>query len=127
MEVYFPTEFGEQLAFGSAAFCALIGLILMLAPGLALSFYGLAPREGRGEGYGAIRSSGGFLLGFGLSAILVAQPMVYLALGGAIALSALARMLSILSDRGGAAKNSLLLVVQIVVGGLPLAYVFGLV
>jgi Kef-type K+ transport system membrane component KefB len=127
MDVYFPTEFGEQLAFGSATFCALAGLFIMLAPGLALSFHGLALREGRGAGLAAIRSAGGFLLGFGLCAILVAQPMVYLALGGAIAMSALARLLSLLSDRGSVARNLILMVVQIVVGGLPLAYVFGLV
>ncbi len=48
---------------------------------------------------------GGFYLGFGLAAILLAQPMVYLALGASFAVAAFGRILSMMSDRGGAVRN----------------------
>ncbi|PZU62644.1 MAG: DUF4345 domain-containing protein, partial [Rhizobium sp.] len=43
MEFYFPTEFGEQLAFGAAVVSAIIGLFFMFAPGLTLRAFGLLP------------------------------------------------------------------------------------
>lgn len=125
MEFYFPTELGEQLAFASAAFTAFAGLVIMFAPGIALRAFGLAPRGERREGYAELRSMGGFYLGFGLSAIMLAQDWIYMALGASFAMAAFARIVSILSDRGSSAVNYLLLVVQAVLAGLPLLYVFG--
>lgn len=127
MEFYFPTEFGEQLAFGAAAFTALIGLFMMFAPGLTFRFLGLQPRETRPSAYAEGRSTmGGFYLGFGLCAILLAQPMVYLAFGASFGLAAFGRILSIMSDRGNTLLNYILLVVQMILAGLPLGYVFGM-
>jgi len=68
---------------------------------------------------------GGFYLGMGLSAILLAQPMVYLALGGSFALAAFGRILSMMSDKGNVLINLVLLVVQAILAALPLLYVFG--
>lgn len=127
MEFYFPTEFGEQLAFGAAAFTALIGFAVMFAPGLSLSFFGLQIKDGRREGLAEARSTGGFLLGISLAALLLAQPMVYLAFGGAIGLAAFARLVSIMSDGGNIIQNILLLVVQAALAAFPLAYVMGLI
>ncbi len=127
MEFYLPTEFGEQLAFGSAAAMVLIGAFVMFAPGLAMGFFGVQPRDGRPEGYGATRSAGGLIVGFAGTALLVAQPMVYLALGLAVVLAAFGRVLSIMSDRGATALNFLLLIVEIALAALPIIYVFGLV
>ncbi|MDE1993510.1 MAG: DUF4345 domain-containing protein, partial [Rhizobiaceae bacterium] len=76
MDFYFPTDLGEQLAFCAAAFTALIGLIMMFAPGYTYRFLGINVREGRTDAYGAGRSTGGFYLGLGLVAILLAQPMI---------------------------------------------------
>jgi hypothetical protein len=70
---------------------------------------------------------GGFHLGLGIAALLLAQPMVYLALGAAFALAAFGRILSMLSDGGSTVVNWLYLIVQIVLSALPLAYVFGFV
>ena len=126
MEFYFPTELGEQLAFAAAAASALIGLFVMFAPGLSLRFIGLQLRDGSAEGYGAARSSGGLLFGFSACALLLAQPMLYLALGAALGMSAFARILSIMSDSGNSLRSLLLLVVQIALASLPMAYVFGL-
>ncbi|SCB15360.1 AGROH133_08824 family phage infection protein [Rhizobium lusitanum] len=125
MEFYFPTEFGEQLAFCSAAFTALIGLVMMFAPGYTYRFLRLQVREGRSEAYAEARSAGGFLAGFGLVAILLAQPMIYLALGASFGVAAFGRILSIMSDRGSVFLNLLLLVVQAILAALPLLYGMG--
>ncbi|TBY41536.1 DUF4345 domain-containing protein, partial [Rhizobium leguminosarum bv. viciae] len=77
------------------------------------------------EGYGEGRSMGGFYLGFGLSAIMLAQDWIYMALGASFAMAAFARIISILSDKGSSLVNYLLLVVQIALAALPLLYVFG--
>lgn len=128
MELYFPTELGEQLAFGAAAFTALFGLFALFAPGLAFRLLGLQPRIDRTEALGEGRSTiGGFYLGFGLAAILVAQPMVYLAFGASFAMAVFGRVLSILSDQGNTLANYILLVVQVALAALPLVYVFGLI
>lgn len=125
MDFYFPTELGEQLAFGAAAFTALVGFIIMFAPGYAMRLFGLQAREGRRDGYAEQRSMGGFYLGLGLSAIMLAQDWIYMALGAAFAMAAFARIISLLSDRGGTVVNYILLVVQVVLAALPLGYVFG--
>jgi len=126
MEFYFPTELGEQLAFLSAAAMAIIGCFILFAPGLTLKALGLNVAEGRPEGLGAARSIGGLMVGFSGTALLLAQPTVYLAFGAAVALSAFARILSIMSDHGSTWRSLLLLVVQAVIASLALAYVFGL-
>lgn len=75
MEFYFPTEFGEQLAFWAAAISAVIGLVVMFAPGLTFRMFGLSYLSDRRDGLVLLRSSlGGFYLGFGASALLLAQP-----------------------------------------------------
>jgi hypothetical protein len=126
MEFYFPTELGEQLAFLSAAAMTLIGCFVLFAPELALKFVGLTVGEGRPEGLGAARSIGGLMVGFAGTALLLAQPSVYFAFGAAVGLSAFARVLSIMSDHGRTWRSLLLLVVQVVIASLSLAYVFGL-
>lgn len=128
MEFTLPVETGEQLAFGAAAFTALLGLMMILAPGFSLRVLGFARPEQSTAPYSEMRSSlGGFYFGAGVSAILVAQPFVYFALGSAFALSAFGRILSILSDRGNTLRNYIFLVVQIILSLLPLGYFFGFV
>jgi hypothetical protein len=128
MEFYIPTETGEFLAFCAAAVTSLLGLVFLFAPGIAFRALGIDLREGRRGGYAEARSTmGGFHLGLGLAALLLAQPMVYLALGAAFALAAFGRILSMLSDSGNTVVNWLYLIVQIALSALPLAYVFGFV
>jgi hypothetical protein len=97
----------------------------MFAPGYAFRLFGLQPREGRREGFAEGRSMGGFYLGFGLSAIMLAQDWIYMALGASFAMAAFARIISLLSDKGSTVINYLLLVVQMILAALPLLYVFG--
>lgn len=128
MEFYFPTEFGEQLAFGAAAVSAIIGLVIMFAPGVTFRLFGLQYLGERRDGLVLLRSSlAGFYLGFGATALLLAQPMVYLAFGASFALAVFGAVLSILSDGGATIRNCLLLVVHAALAALPLMYVFGLV
>ncbi|AYG67631.1 MULTISPECIES: DUF4345 domain-containing protein [unclassified Rhizobium] len=125
MELYFPTEFGERLAYCSAAVTALIGLFLMFAPGYAYRFLKLQVKEGRSEAYAEARSAGGFMVGLGLVAILLAQPMIYLALGASFGVAAFGRILSLMSDRGSLFLSLLLLVVQAILATLPFLYGLG--
>ncbi|TCM55055.1 hypothetical protein C8J36_104248 [Rhizobium sp. PP-F2F-G48] len=126
MDLYIPTETGEFLAFLSAVATCVMGLFFLFAPGLSFRAMGLALKDGRRGGYAEARSTlGGFPLGLGLAAIVLAQPMVYLALGSAFALAAFGRILSMLSDQGNTVVNWLLVLVQMVLAILPLAYVFG--
>jgi hypothetical protein len=125
MEFYFPETFGEQLAFCAAAFTALAGFVIMFAPGYAMKLFGLDLRGERRDGYAEQRSVGGFYLGFGLAAIMLAQDFIYMALGAAFAMAFFARVISLLSDKGSTALNYLLLVVYGVLAAIPLAYSFG--
>ncbi|MBB3286647.1 MULTISPECIES: DUF4345 domain-containing protein [unclassified Rhizobium] len=125
MELYFPTEFGERLAYCSAAATALIGLFLMFAPGYTYRFLKLQVKEGRSEAYAEARSAGGFMVGFGLVAILLAQPMIYLALGASFGVAVFGRILSLMSDRGSVFLSLLLLVVQAILAALPFLYGLG--
>jgi hypothetical protein len=98
------------------------------APGITLRAFGLQPAGERRDGYALVRSSlAGFYLGLGAAALLLAQPMVYLAFGAAFGLSVFGGILSILSDGGATMRNFLLLVVHFLLAALSLSYVFGLV
>lgn len=128
MDFYFPAEFGEQLAFGAAAFSAFLGLVMMFMPTTVLKFFRLATIDGGHEGNIVARSGlAGLYLGGGLPALLLAQPMVYMAFGMSMALSVFGGLLSILSDQGATLRNCLLMVVNLALAVLPLLYVFGMV
>lgn len=128
MEFYIPQETGEFLAFCAAAATTLMGLVIFLAPELSFRVLGLSQREGRRGALAEARSTiGGFHLGAGLAAILLAQPMVYLALGSAFALAFFGRILSMMSDGSGGWFSWLFLVLQGVLAALPLGYAFGFI
>ncbi|OCP18140.1 MULTISPECIES: DUF4345 domain-containing protein [unclassified Ensifer] len=128
MEFYIPTETGEFLAFCAAAVAALIGVVMLFAPRLTFRAAGIGIAEGRRGGLAEARSTmGGMHAGLGLAAILLAQPMVYLAVGAAFALAAFGRILSMMSDNGATLYNWVALLVQAALAILPLAYVFGII
>ncbi|OLP56151.1 DUF4345 domain-containing protein [Rhizobium rhizosphaerae] len=126
MDFYIPHDTGEFIAFCAALITMVLSLPFLFAPGFSLKLLGLMPREGRRGTYAEARSTlGGFPLGLGLAAVLLAQPMVYLALGAAYALAAFGRLLAILSDDAGTLANWLLFILQLGLALAPLAYVFG--
>lgn len=127
MQFYFPTEFGEQLAFLGASLAAFLGLVIMFAPGLTMRFFGLQVRDDRNEGFLVFRVAGGMMLGLGMSALLLAQPMVYLALGSTFAIGLFGLVLSLLQDHSASFRTLPALIVFMMLVALPLVYVFGLV
>ena len=125
MEFYIPTETGEFLAFCAAIATALFGLFALFAPGTALKLAGLQVREGSREGYAFARSAGGFYAGIAVAALLMAQYLIYMAIGGGFAIAAFGRIVSMMSDGAFTAKNLLVLAIQAVLAALPLGYAFG--
>lgn len=130
MELAFPWPIsqGEWLAWSSAAITALWGLILLLAPRIAARILRLQAAPDHPEAIGELRATlGGFHLGVGLSAILFAQPLIYLALGLCWALAAFGRFVSMLSDDGNTVYNWTRLVIEGVLAALALGYALGFV
>lgn len=130
MEFAFPWPFsqGEWLAWSSAAVTVLFGLILFFAPSLSLRLLRLQTTPEHPEALAEARATmSGFYLGLGLTCILFAQPMLYIALGASWALTAFGRIVSMMSDRGNTLYNWISLALEIALAALPLAFAFGLV
>src|SRR5690606_4710548 len=117
MEFAFPWPWsqGEWLAWSSAAVTVLFGLILFFAPRLGLRVLRLQTSPEHPEALSGARGTmAGFYLGLGLTCILFAQPMLYIALGASWALTAFGRVVSMLSDRGNTVYNWVSLALEIV-------------
>lgn len=100
IEFTFPFSTGEWLAWTAALATILTGLVLMIIPRRFMHFLGLAPRSGTNNGVSEVRGPlGGAWVGFGLAAILLAQPLVYLALGFAFLVTVVGRIVSFFADR----------------------------
>ncbi|PWJ85008.1 uncharacterized protein DUF4345 [Pseudaminobacter salicylatoxidans] len=128
MELAFPWPMtqGEWLAWTSAAVTVLFGLLLLFAPRISLRVLRLQPIEAKPEAVAEARATmSGFYLGLGLCCILLAQPMLYMALGFSWLFTAFGRVISMLSDQGNKPYNWLWLLVALVLSALPLAFVFG--
>jgi hypothetical protein len=127
MQFYFPAELGEQLAFLGASLAAILGFFIMFAPRVTMGFFGLSLRDGRREGPAIFRFAGGMMLGLGLSAILLAQVWVYIAIAATFGIGFFGLVLSALQDHGVSLRATLFMIVVLALVILPLAYVFGLV
>jgi len=125
MELYFPTETGEQLAFVCAAATALIGLLILLFPGPCLRLSAFRVGDVTPEGYGSVRAAGAQYVGLGVVPIIFAQDWFYMVLGIVLGLGAFGRLVSFAFDRGATVKNTLIFLLQVVLSAGPLAYVFG--
>ena len=123
-----PMSQGEWMAWISAVVTLVFGLALFLAPGLCFRLLRLQPRpekpaaiaEGRGR-------MAGFYLGVGLCCVLLAQPLLYMALGFSWLFTAFGRMLSMMSDSASTPFNWISLVVELVLATLALIFAFGFV
>lgn len=124
-----PVTSGEWGAFSSASAAVLLGLLLLLAPRLSMRMLGLATADGYPQSVAEIRGTmAGFHIGLGLCCLLLGnQPFLYLALGFCWLFAAFGRFVSILSDRGGAARNLIVLVLELALAALPLAVALGYV
>ncbi|MGE7369641.1 DUF4345 domain-containing protein [Neorhizobium sp. NPDC001467] len=122
MELYFPTELPEQIAFIAGVLTMLVGLLLLLSPATALRLGGFQVGQITPEGYGATRSTGGLYLGLPLCALLLAQEYYYFMIGVTLGFGALGRLLSLLLDRGLGGRNVALFMLQLLLAAGPLAY-----
>lgn len=120
----FPSAPGAQAAFIAAAGVILIGLALLVFPGAIGRFLGLQGRDALPGAIGELRADGGFMLGLALATLMFDQPVLYTALGVALAVAAFARIISLMSDRAMTVRNVLVLIVQIVLAGASLYYFF---
>jgi len=121
-----PTSQGEWLAWSSAVVTLAFGLLLFFAPRIGFRILRLQPKpekpaaiaEGRGR-------MSGFYLGVSLCCILLAQPLVYMALGFSWLFTAFGRLLSMMSDEANTPFNWTSFVVELALAALPLAFAFG--
>ncbi|MEN9894466.1 MAG: hypothetical protein RIR97_318 [Pseudomonadota bacterium] len=121
----FPDMLDQQIVFIIYALLCVAGVVMLLAPRMALSGLGLGVAENSQGGETVMRSAGGFLAGLGLAAILAGNPLLDLALGVALVFSCLGRILAIAVDRGHFVVNLCFLGIQSIMAGLVLASVFG--
>jgi hypothetical protein len=129
MELAFPwpVSQGEWLAWSSAVVTALFGLMALFAPVTTLRIMRLETKPDHPEAVGEARATmSGFWLGVGLTCILLAQPLIYIALGLSWALTAFGRLVSMMSDGGNTPYNWVALVIGIVLALPPLLFAFGL-
>ncbi len=130
MELAFPWPVtqGEWLAWVSAAVTVFFGAVLLFAPGLSFRLFRLQARPDHPEGFAAARANmAGFYLGLGLSSLLLAQPLLYMALGFSWLFTAFGRIVSMMSDQGSKLYNWLWLVFDLLLSGLALAFALGFV
>jgi uncharacterized membrane protein HdeD (DUF308 family) len=130
MSFEFPWPFtqGEWLAWSSAAVTILFGLIMLFMPRIGLRILRLQTVPEHPEATSEARATmSGFYLGLGLCCILLAQPLLYMALGFSWLFTAFGRAVSMLSDRGNTLYNWISLVVELVLAAMPLAFSLGFV
>lgn len=121
IQFFAPQTTGEWLAAIAAAVTALVGLALMVVPRRTMQMLGLEPR--RAAGISEIRGAfGGSWVGFGLAAVLLAQPLIYLALGLAYVIMVIGRLISFLADRSFSALTVAATLAEALAAFMLLAY-----
>lgn len=110
-----PTSQGEWLAFGAAAATIALGLAHFVALLFARYPAALAARA----------QAAGLQVGTGAVAILMAQPLVYLALGAGWAVAALMQIVGAARHVQAGGAVLLALLAEVVLATLPIGYVFG--
>ncbi len=125
-EFPWPSTQGEWLAWGSAVVTVAFGIFLLFAPGLAFRLLRLQTTPEHPEAVAEARGTmSGFYLGLGVCCLLLAQPLLYFALGASWLFSAFGRIVSMMSDRGNTLYNWVSLAIEAVLAALPLGYFFG--
>lgn len=122
-----PVSQGEWLAWASAVVTVTLGLVLFLAPGLSFRALRLQARPEKPAAIAEARGRmSGFYLGVGLCCILLAQPLLYMALGFSWLFTAFGRLLSMMSDGANTPYNWAAVAFELVLAALPLAFAFGI-
>lgn len=126
-DAYFamPEDQSGLVVFAASAATAIIGFVVLFAPGLAMMVCGLSAVDGKMRVIAAVRSAGGFLLGAGVVVMLLSNPLAELAMGTAYLFSLAGRALAMVFDRGRLYFNIVAAVVQAVLCAIFLGHVFG--
>lgn len=130
MEFAFPWPMsqGEWLAWTSAAITVALGLMLLFAPRISFRVLRLATSERYPNAIAEARSRmAGFYLGLGLCCLLLAQPLLYMALGASWAFTAFGRLIAMMSDGANTPYHWVSILIDATLAALPLAFAFGLV
>lgn len=123
-----PLSLGEWLAWAIAAITLFFGVLLLFAPRISLRLVRLQTVPEHPEALAEVRGTmAGFYLGVGLACILLAQPLLYIALGFSWAFTAFGRLVSILSEGRPTLYNFILFIIEIILAILPLLFAFGFV
>jgi hypothetical protein len=122
-----PQTLGEALAWATALSTFLIGLMVMFVPKVFMTLTGLSTT--RADGLAQLRGAfGGMLAGFGLACLMLSpQPLLYFALGLALSVAVLGRILSFLADKSRTVVNLSSMAFEAAGAFFTFAYVFGLI
>ena len=121
-----PVTQGEWLAWSSAVVTLVFGVVLFFFPHLSLRLLRLQPRAEVPHAVVEARSTmAGFYIGTAVCCILLAQPLLYAALGFSWLFTVFGRIIGMLSDRGNTLFNWVALLLQLVLAVLPLGFLFG--
>ena len=131
IEIAFPEDWSERMAFITAVATMFIGLGLMIFPRLAGRLIGLGPIGTTNNGLSEFRGAfGGVWFGLGLACIILAQPFTYFALGLAFLGAVIGRLISMVFDRTFNIHCVIATVFEVLAVYFPLKFaleVFGLI
>ncbi len=129
IEYYPPASPAEWIETICAAITVLVGLILLLAPRPILRFSTNDFNEVEVAAVFILRGHlAGLLVGLGLAAILLQQPLIYLALAVSWGFSAIGQLVSLVVDRHLSASKVFVLILKsaiAVFAALPVFGIFG--
>ncbi len=126
IEFYPPVSTGEWVQVSGAAFTILVGLILLLAPGMFLRISGQAGESVERSAKIVLRSHlSGLCLGLGVAVLLLQQPLLYLALGISWGFLALSQIISIIVDRDFSISGFILLIAKSSIAAVLILSVLG--
>jgi hypothetical protein len=124
MQFAVPEEMNAKLVFYCYVAFAVLGALIMFAPRIACAIAGLDALAD--TGISSVRSAGGFALGTALIGMAVANPMMDLGFGAALAIAVFGRLLALLINRGNYIFAILALLVQGGGAALVISYVMGM-
>lgn len=124
MQFAMPEEPEARLVFYTYVVFAVIGALMMFAPRIAAMISGLQAIAD--SGVTSIRSAGGFAVGAGLTGMAVANPMMDLGFGAALALAVIGRLIALALNRGNWIYAVIALAVEGAGAFLVLSYVMGM-
>lgn len=121
-----PEGPGGIAAFTSAATISIIGALVMFAPRMAFFTAGLS-MEGEVEtAMATARAYGGFALATGAATLLISSQMLYLALGVACLAAFVARLISLIFERGNFVFHTMALIMTLALASAQINFVVAL-